>query len=115
MRQAERDRTKRDRPNAIERDLSRKDREHDGTRRCQNDSETNESPEIVLLQPARTQSPATGHEEAVEQPAKVMRIGSMVKQLLDEVRAAPFDEQSRIRLRGDLRAFGPRACRFAQP
>jgi hypothetical protein len=39
------------------------------------------------------------HEEAVEQPAKVMRIGSMVKQLLEEVRAAPLDEQSRIRLR----------------
>ena len=41
----------------------------------------------------------TGPHEAVEQPAKVMRIGSMVKQLLDEVRAAPLDEQSRMRLR----------------
>jgi hypothetical protein len=38
-------------------------------------------------------------EEAIEQPAKVMRIGSMVKQLLDEVRAAPLDERSRIRLK----------------
>ncbi len=37
--------------------------------------------------------------ESVEQPAKVMRIGSMVKQLLDEVRAAPLDEASRVRLR----------------
>jgi hypothetical protein len=37
--------------------------------------------------------------EAVEQPAKVMRIGSMIKQLLDEVRAAPLDEASRDRLR----------------
>ena len=37
--------------------------------------------------------------ESVEQPAKVMRIGSMVKQLLDEVRAAPLDEASRSRLR----------------
>ncbi len=36
--------------------------------------------------------------EAIEQPAKVMRIGSMVKQLLDEVRAAPLDEASRVRL-----------------
>jgi hypothetical protein len=35
----------------------------------------------------------------VEQPDKVMRIGSMVKQLLDEVRAAPLDEASRTRLR----------------
>ncbi|HUY63184.1 MAG TPA: bacterial proteasome activator family protein [Acidimicrobiales bacterium] len=37
--------------------------------------------------------------ESVEQPAKVMRIGSMVKQLLDEVRAAPLDDKSRARLR----------------
>ena len=35
----------------------------------------------------------------IEQPAKVMRIGSMVKQLLEEVRAAPLDEASRTRLR----------------
>ena len=35
----------------------------------------------------------------VEQPAKVMRIGSMIRQLLEEVRAAPLDEASRIRLR----------------
>ena len=34
----------------------------------------------------------------IEQPAKVMRIGSMVKQLLEEVRAAPLDEASRQRL-----------------
>ena len=39
-----------------------------------------------------------GDREAVESPAKVMRIGSMVKQLLDEVRAAPLDERSRERL-----------------
>ena len=31
-------------------------------------------------------------------PAKVMRIGSMVKQLLEEVRAAPLDDASRERL-----------------
>jgi hypothetical protein len=37
--------------------------------------------------------------EAVNQPAKVLRIGSMVKTLLDEVRAAPLDERSRARLR----------------
>jgi hypothetical protein len=36
--------------------------------------------------------------ETVEQPAKVMRIGSMIKQLLDEVRRAPLDERSRTRL-----------------
>ena len=37
--------------------------------------------------------------EMVEQPAKVMRIGTMIKQLLEEVRAAPLDEASRNRLR----------------
>jgi hypothetical protein len=50
----------------------------------------------------------TGDDEAsdpddpsrlIEQPAKVMRIGSMIKQLLEEVRAAPLDEASRQRLR----------------
>ncbi len=34
----------------------------------------------------------------VQQPAKVMRIGSMIKQLLEEVRAAPLDEAGRQRL-----------------
>ena len=37
--------------------------------------------------------------DLVEQPAKVMRIGSMIKQLLDEVRSAPLDEASRQRLK----------------
>jgi hypothetical protein len=37
--------------------------------------------------------------EMVEQPAKVMRIGSMIRQLLEDVRAAPLDEKSRARLR----------------
>ncbi|QMU79790.1 bacterial proteasome activator family protein [Streptacidiphilus sp. PB12-B1b] len=37
--------------------------------------------------------------EMVEQPAKVMRIGSMIKQLLEEVRQAPLDEASRVRLK----------------
>jgi len=37
--------------------------------------------------------------ESVDQPAKVMRIGSMVKQLLDEARQAPLDEASRVRLK----------------
>jgi hypothetical protein len=42
---------------------------------------------------------ALGAGEMVEQPAKVMRIGTMIKQLLEEVRAAPLDEASRNRLR----------------
>lgn len=37
--------------------------------------------------------------DMVEEPAKVMRIGTMIKQLLEEVRAAPLDDASRNRLR----------------
>jgi hypothetical protein len=48
---------------------------------------------------AGTQS---GEEEdlssLIGQPAKVMRIGSMIKQLLEEVKAAPLDEKARARL-----------------
>ena len=35
----------------------------------------------------------------ISQPAKVMRIGAMVKTLLDEARSAPMDEAGRGRLR----------------
>ena len=41
---------------------------------------------------------ASNPADLVEQPAKVMRIGSMVKQLLEEVRSAPLDEAGRTRL-----------------
>jgi hypothetical protein len=34
----------------------------------------------------------------IEEPAKVMRLGSMIKQMLEEVRTAPLDEAGRIRL-----------------
>jgi hypothetical protein len=53
-----------------------------------------ERPELVE---PRTQEERP-EREAVEQPAKVMRIGSMIKQLLDEVRSAPLDDASRDRL-----------------
>ena len=47
-------------------------------------------------------SPTAGEDgeapESVTHPAKVMRIGSMIKQLLDEVRHAPLDERGRARL-----------------
>jgi hypothetical protein len=48
-------------------------------------------------------SPGEGEEvsnpaDQIEQPAKVMRIGSMIKQLLEEVRSAPLDEAGRTRL-----------------
>jgi Protein of unknown function (DUF2587) len=38
-------------------------------------------------------------DEYIEQPAKVMRVGTMMKQLLDEVRSATLDDASRDRLR----------------
>jgi hypothetical protein len=40
--------------------------------------------------------------DLVEQPAKVMRIGRMVQQLLEEVKSAPLDEAGRKRLAGVL-------------
>jgi len=45
-----------------------------------------------------------GLSDLVEQPAKVMRIGSMIRQLLEEVKAAPLDEASRNRLKEIHRA-----------
>ncbi len=40
-----------------------------------------------------------GGPEAVQHPAKVMRIAAMARQLLEEVRQAPLDDASRSRLR----------------
>jgi hypothetical protein len=57
---------------------------------------------IVVPGPSGTVEPASEGADAaetVEQPAKVLRIGSMIKQLLDEVRQAPMDDPSRERLR----------------
>jgi hypothetical protein len=58
-------------------------------------SDRSEQPEIVD-DPAAVVATAG---EAIEQPAKIMRIGSMIRQLLEEVRSAPLDERSRDRLR----------------
>jgi hypothetical protein len=49
-----------------------------------------------IAQPPEDGEP--GPADMVSQPAKVMRIGSMVKQLLEEVRSAPLDEAGRSRL-----------------
>ncbi len=74
----------------------------------ESDSATDEATETVLMGPGEHASVSDGLTgergegdlvESVEQPAKVMRIGSMVKQLLDEVRNAPLDEKSRNRLK----------------
>src|SRR5829696_3005473 len=52
----------------------------------------------VSLEVEAAGTPPELAREAITEPAKVMRIGSMVKMLLDEVRAAPLDEASRERL-----------------
>jgi hypothetical protein len=56
---------------------------------------------VVPVDPEPRPEPDEGEEITgmVEQPAKVMRIGTMIKQLLEEVRAAPLDDASRARLR----------------
>jgi hypothetical protein len=53
---------------------------------------------VVVVTPEGMSTNETSPVELVEQPAKVMRIGSMIKQLLEEVRGAPLDEAGRARL-----------------
>jgi len=53
---------------------------------------------VVVTQPDQAQAEAEVRE-SVSEPAKVMRIGAMVRQLLEEVRQAPLDEAGRARLR----------------
>lgn len=73
---------------------------------------SNESPpELVVVSGPGAEGPGIdghgidGHggpaqeDGTVSEPGKVMRIGSMIKQLLEEVRQAPLDERSRARLR----------------
>ncbi|MBB4916887.1 bacterial proteasome activator family protein [Streptosporangium saharense] len=61
------------------------------------------TPHVVVVGPQGLQTEEEGEgrsvADLVEQPAKVMRIGSMIRQLLEEVRAAPLDEASRKRLK----------------
>jgi hypothetical protein len=57
------------------------------------DDEQQLTPEVVEA------APEVERLESVEQPAKVMRIGSMIRQLLEEVRQAPLDDASRSRLK----------------
>jgi len=73
--------------------------------------QSDEQPQHVVVvgpdgSPVGTARISPGEEEhqesvgdLVEEPAKVMRIGTMIKQLLEEVRAAPLDDASRERLR----------------
>jgi len=77
----------------------------------ENENNTSDDPRVVVIGPdgmAVAGDQAGGREDGdeprsvadlVEQPDKVMRIGSMIRQLLDEVKSAPLDEASRTRLR----------------
>ena len=56
---------------------------------------TIERPEIVAQDPGSSE----GQGEVIEQPSKIMRIGTMIRTLLEEARAAELDEKSRDRLR----------------
>jgi hypothetical protein len=61
-----------------------------------------QSDEVFVIANPEAQASQPGGEaggESVLQPAKVMRIGSMIKQLRDEVRLSPLDDASRARLR----------------
>lgn len=65
------------------------------------DNPSTQEPSGVIVVPDHAEGAMASDEttEAVEQPAKVMRIGSMIKQLLEEVRLAPLDDASRTRLK----------------
>lgn len=52
-----------------------------------------------MLPPGQGESEPDENTDFISQPAKVMRIGSMVKTLLDEARSAPLDEAGRVRLK----------------
>ena len=52
-----------------------------------------------LMLPSEEADVDEEQHELVSEPAKVMRVGSMIKQLLDEVRLTELDEPSRVRLR----------------
>lgn len=72
--------------------------------------ETPRDPRILIVdpqgEPAQAVTADTDDEDSpvnlVEEPAKVMRIGSMIRMLLEEVKAAPLDDAGRQRLAGIL-------------
>lgn len=68
----------------------------------QNDQDTSGRRVVVVTPDGIGVAPGTDDEQSaadqIEQPAKVMRIGSMIKQLLEEVRDSPLDDAGRKRL-----------------
>jgi Protein of unknown function (DUF2587) len=55
--------------------------------------------EVVVVDEKQHPHSEEDHPEAVEHPAKVMRIATMARTLLDEVRHAGLDDASRVRMR----------------
>ncbi len=60
------------------------------------EQESNE-PEVVV--PEAAEESEESDRDTVTSPSKVLRIGSMIKTLLDEVKASNLDEASRVRLK----------------
>lgn len=54
---------------------------------------------VLVERPEVVDSSDDKNQESIDHPAKVMRIGTMLKQLLEEVRSTELDEASRDRLR----------------
>ena len=65
---------------------------------AEDEQQQTDAPRVEVVQ-QQQKDDGKSDTESVEQPAKVMRIGSMIRQLLEEVRQAPLDDKSRVRLR----------------
>ncbi len=57
-----------------------------------------DQPETPADEPREDGTDPSDPASMIGQPAKIMRIGTMIKQLLDEVRSAPLDDAARGRL-----------------
>jgi len=75
------------------------------SQRPENGSPDDDDPRVTVIGPGGMATAGGDDEDdgrsptdLVEQPAKVMRIGGMIRQLLEEVKSAPLDEASRTRL-----------------
>ncbi len=58
-----------------------------------------EQEQVVVVEGESVENDERAITDLVEQPAKVMRIGTMIRTLLEEVKSAPLDEASRQRLK----------------
>jgi hypothetical protein len=64
------------------------------------EKQSQQDPVVAVVEGAEPQRPdQVQPAEAIQHPAKVLRIASMARQLLDEVRQAPLDQASRTRMR----------------